>query len=67
MGVEKDSTRSGDKFYEEFTALKDESYQIPKNMAHQSKEEHFRLFDDDPRVILAHLRTYLHETQKNQS
>jgi hypothetical protein len=51
---------------EEFSVLKDEFYSIPPKQHHANTDD-FSLFDSDPRVILAHLRTRLQQCESHQS
>ena len=57
-----------DPFYEQYSVLKDVQIEIPPvlNQHDKGKHRYYRLFDSDPKVILAHLRTRISDCQKHQ-
>ena len=65
--MEKEAARCSDPFYEEYTALRDENFPVPPILDQYNRKNHFVLFDADPKVILAHLRSRLHECHENQA
>ena len=64
--LHKEPSRSADIFLEEFSALRSECYSIPPRQQKANADD-FPLFDSDPRVILAHLRTRLQQCESHQS
>lgn len=65
MGLSRKPSRSYDTFQEEYQNC-EENAQLIKEKPASDQHNYFKLFDQDPRLVISHLRTRLREAERDQ-
>lgn len=65
MGLNRKPSRSYDIFQEEYENCEENASLIEEKSA-SDQHNYFKLFDQDPRLVISHLRTRLREAERDQ-